>query len=120
VLIETIFGLLFVACTRCFPATSCAARRRGSLRAGPRIRNAVIASLSGIVTTLVVWSALSREIPRDGMAERHVALVEEAHGKDVVTVILADFRGLDTFVEVTVVAVAMLAVAMVLRGRLRP
>jgi multicomponent Na+:H+ antiporter subunit A len=120
VLIETIFGLLFVAVYALLPRDVLRREAARQPPRGPRIRNAVIASLSGIVTTLVVWSALSREIPRDGMAERHVALVEEAHGKDVVTVILADFRGLDTFVEVTVVAVAMLAVAMVLRGRLRP
>jgi multicomponent Na+:H+ antiporter subunit A len=38
----------------------------------------------------------------------------------VVTVILADFRGLDTLVEITVILVAMLAVAALLgRGRLR-
>jgi multicomponent Na+:H+ antiporter subunit A len=54
------------------------------------------------------------------MAERLSALTPDAHGKDVVTVILADFRGLDTLVEITVVTVAMIAVTLVLRGRLRP
>jgi multicomponent Na+:H+ antiporter subunit A len=49
------------------------------------------------------------------MAQRHLELADEAHGKDVVTVILADFRGLDTLVEVSVVAVAMLGVLMLLR-----
>ncbi|HWI08481.1 MAG TPA: hydrogen gas-evolving membrane-bound hydrogenase subunit E, partial [Solirubrobacteraceae bacterium] len=76
--------------------------------------------VSGVVTTLVVWSAFSRPLPDGGMAERHLELAEDAHGKDVVTVILADFRGLDTLVEITVVAVAMISVTMVLRGRLRP
>ena len=65
----------------------------------------------------VVWGVFSRPIPDAGMAERHVALTESAHGYDVVTVILADFRGLDTLVEITVVAVAMLAVSMLLAGR---
>ena len=120
VLIETIFALLFVAVYALLPRDVLRREAARQPPRGPRIRNAVIASLSGVVTTLVVWSALSREIPRDGMAERHVALVDEAHGKDVVTAILADFRGLDTLVEISVVAVAMLAVAMVLRGRLRP
>ncbi len=49
------------------------------------------------------------------MADRHIELTEQAHGKDVVTVILADFRGFDTLVEITVVVVAMLAVASLLR-----
>ena len=35
-------------------------------------------------------------------------LTPEAHGGDVVTVILADFRGLDTMVEMTVLAVAII------------
>jgi multisubunit Na+/H+ antiporter MnhB subunit len=34
-------------------------------------------------------------------------------------VILADFRSLDTLVEITVVAVAMIAVVTMLRGRVR-
>ena len=64
---------------------------------------------------LVVWGALSRAVPADGMAERHRDMVEDAHGQEVVTVILADFRGLDTLVEVTVVLVALLGVATLLR-----
>jgi multicomponent Na+:H+ antiporter subunit A len=66
-----------------------------------------------------VWGALSRPAPADGMAARHLELAEQAHGRDVVTVILADFRGLDTLVEVTVVVVALFGVATLLRsGRL--
>ena len=42
-------------------------------------------------------------------------LTPAAHGTDVVTVILADFRGLDTLVEITVVLVALLGVAALLR-----
>ena len=119
VLIETIFALLFVAVFALVPRP--VLRREAALMPSPsrRVRNAVIAVLSGIVTTLVVWSALSRPIPADGMVERHVELVDEAHGKDVVTVILADFRGLDTLVEITVLAVAMLAVGIVVRSRLQ-
>ena len=48
-------------------------------------------------------------------AARQLDLAGQAHGKDVVTVILADFRGLDTMVEVTVVVVALLGVAALLR-----
>ncbi len=119
VLIETIFALLFVGVFALLPRE--VLRREARLRASRarKLRDAAIATASGVVTTLVVWSAFSRPVPREGMAERLSALAPEAHGKDIVTVILADFRGLDTLVEITVVAVAMLAVALLLRGRLR-
>jgi multicomponent Na+:H+ antiporter subunit A len=42
-------------------------------------------------------------------------LTPAAHGKDVVTVILADFRGLDTMGEITVIGVAFLGIATLLR-----
>ena len=119
VLIETIFALLFVAVFARVPRE--VLRREAALRQTPgrRLRDAIIASLSGLVTMLVVWGAMSRATPPAGTAERHLALAESAHGKDVVTVILADFRSLDTLVEITVVAVAMIAVTTLLRGRLR-
>ncbi len=119
VLIETIFALLFFGVFSLLPSDTL--RREAELRI-PRarqVRDAVIAVVSGVVTMLVVWGAFSRPLPENGMAERQLELVEEAHGKDVVTVILADFRGLDTLVEITVVAVAMLAVATLLRERAR-
>jgi multicomponent Na+:H+ antiporter subunit A len=119
VLIETIFMLLFVGVYALLPRD--VLRREAALRSSRsrRIRDRTIAIFSGAVIALVVWAGLSRDIPGDGMARRHTELAEQAHGKDVVTVILADFRGLDTMVEITVVAVAMLAVVLLLRGRLR-
>jgi multicomponent Na+:H+ antiporter subunit A len=62
-----------------------------------------------------VWAGFSRPVPPDPTAGKYLELAEHAHGKDVVTVILADFRGLDTLVEITVVLVALLGVAAVLR-----
>jgi len=119
VLIETIFALLFVGVYSLVPRA--VLRREAELHEprSRRTRDGAIALVSAVVTTLVVWGAFSRPVPRDGMAERHLELAEDAHGSDVVTVILADFRGLDTLVEITVVAVAMIAVAMLLRGRVR-
>jgi multicomponent Na+:H+ antiporter subunit A len=40
-----------------------------------------------------------------------------AHGRNIVNVILVDFRGLDTLGEITVVAVAGLAGVALVRGR---
>ncbi|HWC26321.1 MAG TPA: hydrogen gas-evolving membrane-bound hydrogenase subunit E [Solirubrobacteraceae bacterium] len=119
VLIETIFALLFVGVFALLPRG--VLRREAQLKT-PRarlVRDVAIAGVSGAVTTLVVWSAFSRPVPDGGMAERHVTLADDAHGKDVVTVILADFRGLDTLVEITVVAVAMIAAVAMLAARAR-
>lgn len=119
VLIETIFALLFVGVFALLPAEVLRSEARLRPPRSRHVRDIAIAVLSGVVTTLVVWAAFSRPIPDDGMAERHVELADEAHGKDVVTVILADFRGMDTLVEITVVAVAMIAVSMLLVRRRR-
>jgi multicomponent Na+:H+ antiporter subunit A len=119
VLIETIFALLFVGVYALVPGP---VLRREAQLAEPRsrrVRDAAIAGVSGLVTTLVVWGAYSRPVPPGAMAERQLELTDDAHGKDTVTVILADFRGLDTLVEITVVAVPMIAVGVLLRGRVR-
>jgi multicomponent Na+:H+ antiporter subunit A len=119
VLIETIFALLFVGVYALVPRA--VLRREAAIREprARRGREVITASVSGAVAALVVWGAFSRPIPADGMAERHLALTDDAHGKDTVTVILADFRGLDTLVEITVVAVAMIAVTVLVRERVR-
>jgi multicomponent Na+:H+ antiporter subunit A len=119
VLIETIFALLFVGVFALLPRDVLQREAQLQVHRSRRIRDTLIACLSGAVTALVVWSAFSRPFPDGGMAERHLELAGDAHGKDVVTVILADFRGLDTLVEITVVGVAMIAVATLLRARLR-
>jgi multicomponent Na+:H+ antiporter subunit A len=43
--------------------------------------------------------------------------VDAAHGRNVVNVILVDFRGLDTFGEITVLAIAGLGVYALLKLR---
>jgi multicomponent Na+:H+ antiporter subunit A len=115
VLIETLFTLLFVAVFALLPRR--VLLREAALRpyGSRRFRDPIVGGISGLLVLLVVWAALSRPTPTDTSAGRQLALAEQAHGKDVVTVILADFRGLDTLVEVTVVLVALLGVAALLR-----
>jgi multicomponent Na+:H+ antiporter subunit A len=62
-----------------------------------------------------MWATHSRTSPARGDAAQQIARARDAHGGDVVTVILADFRGLDTMVEITVLAVAVVGVASLLR-----
>jgi multicomponent Na+:H+ antiporter subunit A len=81
--------------------------------------------VAGASTFAVVWATLSRPAAERSVAERsvaeeHLRLTPDAHAKDTVTAILADFRGLDTLGEISVVALVLLAVVTLLRGgRLR-
>ena len=76
--------------------------------------------LAGLAAFAAIWAALSRTSVADGDAAKQIARTPSAHGGDVVTVTLADFRGLDTMVEITVLAVAVVGVASLLRRGGRP
>ncbi len=119
-LVETTFALLFIGVFALLPRASL---RRLSAIGTPRsrrLRDPVLGVAAGLGAFLVVWGALSRPVVGEGVAEEHLRLAPEAHAKDVVTAILADFRGLDTAGEITVVAVAFVGLAALLRrGRLR-
>lgn len=117
VLIETVFALLFLGVFALVPRE--VLEREATLPSLPRRRrrDAVVGIVSGTAIFAVVWAALSRPMPEDGMADRLIGLTKEAHGKDVVTVILADFRGLDTLVEITVILVAVLVVTALAKER---
>ena len=79
---------------------------RAAGRAAARRRNVLAGIFAGVASFAAIWATLSRTSPTGGDAAQQIALTREAHGGDVVTVILADFRGLDTMVEITVLAVA--------------
>jgi multicomponent Na+:H+ antiporter subunit A len=82
-------------------------------------RHITMGILAGLSAFAAIWAALSREPLGSSDATEHIRLTPEAHGGDVVTVILADFRGLDTMVEITVLTVALVGAAGLLRrGRL--
>ncbi|HEX6022035.1 MAG TPA: hydrogen gas-evolving membrane-bound hydrogenase subunit E [Solirubrobacter sp.] len=111
VLVETIFTLVFVGVFSRLPP---ARRRRQSRRRSAR--NLAAAVGAGLAAFVAIWATLSRTSPTSGDAGQQISRTRDAHGGDVVTVILADFRGLDTMVEITVLAVAIIGVASLLRG----
>lgn len=74
-----------------------------------------IAAFGGVVIAAAVYVVLSTPAAPSIVAQ-HIALAEHAHAKDVVTVILSDFRGLDTAVEVTVLVVAVVGAVASKRG----
>lgn len=74
-----------------------------------RRRDAVVATAIGIATTAVLLSVIAGPFdPRISDYFRHVS-VAEAHGRNLVNVIIVDFRALDTLGEITVLALAALA-----------
>lgn len=120
VLIETIFALVLIGMLVLIPNPILRYERR--LRA-PRLRtsrDAIIAMIAGLLAFFVVWSALSRPSASTTVIDAQIEKTPLAHGKDIVTVILADFRGFDTMGEITVVAIAFLGILSLMRaGRLR-
>lgn len=119
VLVETVFALLFLGVFALLPPAVLARESRLPDVRSRRIRDPLVGVVAGIVAFLVMLGALSRPTPSAGAAAEAIARTPDAHGRNVVTVILTDFRGLDTVVEITVVLVAMVALLTLLRrGRL--
>jgi len=121
VLIETIFALLFVGMLALLPregdeAIAVITRdREQRLQADNRGRDAVLSAIAGGLAFIVAWGILSKPAPLESVITSHIRLAPVAHGKDIVTVILADFRGLDTMGEITVIGIAFLGIATYLR-----
>jgi multicomponent Na+:H+ antiporter subunit A len=117
-LVEAVYTLVFVAVFAVLPRSPSGARadaRRASVHPHRDVAAGVIAGVGAFAT---IWAALSREPAVRGDALDLIRLTPQAHGGDVVTVILADFRGLDTMVEITVLAVAVVgATSLLRRGR---
>jgi len=113
VLVETVLTLILLGTLRLIPRD--VLRGQARLRAHNPLRKAFIATVAGLFAFAVVWGALSQPAPGDRVFEEHLRLTPEAHAKDAVTAILADFRGLDTLGEVSVVALVLIGVATLLR-----
>lgn len=112
VVVESVFTLVFVGVFSRLPHTP----RPGAVRPPRRrSRNVLIGVFAGIGAFAAIWGALSRPTIAPSDALEYIQRAPSAHGGDVVTVILADFRGLDTMVEITVLAVAVVGVATLLR-----
>jgi multicomponent Na+:H+ antiporter subunit A len=89
-------------------------RRTGS---GTRARDAAIAVAGGAAVTVSIVLAAAGGLDRDLSAGLAAASVPQAYGRNIVNVILVDFRALDTLGEITVVAAAALGVVALMRRR---
>ncbi len=74
-----------------------------------RWRDCVVAIGAGTVVALLVLAVTTVPLDRDLTTFFEQASVPEAFGRNIVNVILVDFRAIDTFGEVAVVAIAGLA-----------
>lgn len=119
VLVETVLTLLFLGTSKLIPYEVLHQQVEQPL-GGKRWRRVFFSILAGAFAFVMVWGTLSQPAAESTVAEEHVRLTPAANANDVVAAILADFRGLDTMGEVTVVALVLLGVATLLnRGRLR-
>jgi multicomponent Na+:H+ antiporter subunit A len=122
VLIETVFAILFLGMLVLIPndVDSREVQRSDVTGIPPerpslRWRDPAVAITAGAIAFVVAWSALSKPVPLESITAQQIKLAPTAHGKDIVTVILADIRGFDTMGEITVVAIAFLGVSTLLR-----
>ncbi len=82
-----------------------------------RTIDAVIAAAVGVAVTLLVLAALDVQTPTPVSDYYLEHSYKEAHGRNVVNVILVDFRALDTLGEITVLAIAALGAYALLKLR---
>jgi len=84
-----------------------------------RSRDAVLAAVFGLFVTglVMVATAIQVDLPISGKLTE--MSYTEAHGRDIVNVILVDFRALDTLGEITVIAVAALGISAMIARRPR-
>jgi len=80
-----------------------------------RVRDGTLAGLSGIGLAALTWAITTR--PLNSISDYFVEHSKpEGGGTNVVNVILVDFRGFDTLGEITVLAIAALAIYALLDG----
>jgi multicomponent Na+:H+ antiporter subunit A len=109
--IETLLVVVFMLVLRRLPDEFPPRTRQSSLVAA-----SVALVVAAFVFVFSLLSTASRSSPpvSDAYLER---AQPEAGGRNVVNVVLVDFRGLDTLGEITVLAVAAVGVVMLVRGR---
>jgi multicomponent Na+:H+ antiporter subunit A len=114
VLVETMLTLLLISTLRLIPYR--VLHRQARLPSPGLARKVFVSVAAGAFAFVVVWGALSQPPAGSSVAEEHVRLTPDAHAKNVVTATLADFRGLDTLGEITVVVLVLLGVRTLIGG----
>lgn len=108
-LIESLTVILFVLAFYHLPRFAHLSSRR------QRARDLAIAGLVGVSMTLLVLSAVAIQLYPSISAFFAETALTLAHGRNIVNVILVDFRGLDTLGEITVLSIAGVGVYALLK-----
>lgn len=112
--IETISVALFLLCFYHLPKL-----KKREVRVSFKITNALISIGVGVIVTLIALSAHSNKL-FESISQYYVEnTYKEAAGKNMVNVILVDFRGLDTMFEITVLAIAAIGIFGLIKLRVK-
>jgi multicomponent K+:H+ antiporter subunit A len=80
-------------------------------RPGRQMRDAILATAAGLGTGALIYALMLRDFAFPTIAGYHIANAKsEGGGTNIVNVILVDFRGYDTFGEITVLGIAALVI----------
>jgi len=111
ILVETLSVVIFLLALRAMPREFAPTSRWN-----PKSLRVVIALAVGIAVPLFALTVFGARSAPTVSEEYFARSVDEAGGRNVVNVILVDFRGFDTMGEITVLAVAALGVANLVRA----
>ncbi|WP_318508624.1 Na+/H+ antiporter subunit A [Bacillus sp. T3] len=111
--IETISVALFLVCFYHLPKF-----RKDDSRISFKLTNAVISIGVGAVVTAIALSAHSNKLFPSIFHYYVENTYEKAAGKNMVNVILVDFRGFDTLFEITVLTIASIGIYSMIKLRL--
>lgn len=84
-----------------------------------RVRDGILSTLFGGLITVLALEVLAQPANKDIADYYAKNAYLEAHGKNVVNVILVDFRGTDTMIEISVLTIAAIGVFGLLKLRLK-
>lgn len=84
---------------------------------GIRLRDAVLSITFGILMTITIIEVLNESVDKVTSAYYAENAYKLAKGKNIVNVILVDFRGIDTMIEIVVLAISALGVFGLLKSK---
>jgi len=111
--VETLSVVLLVSAFYYLPPFT----RRSTWRG--KVRDMIVSIFAGVVVTLLVLVAIGVQLHPPISSYYAETSVPLAHGRNIVNVILVDYRGLDTLGEITVLAVAGLGSLALLKLRMK-
>jgi multicomponent Na+:H+ antiporter subunit A len=114
VVVDTLTIILFAFVFFRLPGFARLSRER------PHLRDALVAGAAGGLLTMLMLVVASAEPVTTASQLMAELSVPAGHGRNVVNVVLVDFRSLDTLGEIVVLTIAGLGVYSLLRLRMHP